>query len=63
MAAFFKDKGKADGEKFAKDASAASKAIGEAKTPEDQQAAMGKLMPNCQGCHAVYRAGQAFKGL
>jgi mono/diheme cytochrome c family protein len=62
IAGFFKDKGKADGEKFAKDASVASKAIADAK-PDDQMAAAGKVAPNCQGCHGLYRAGSAFKGL
>ena len=63
IADFFKSKGKDDAVGFAKAASAAAKAIGDAKTPEDQTAALGKLGPNCQGCHAVYRAGSAFKGL
>ena len=63
IATFFEGKGKADGVGFAKAASAAAKAAGDAKTPEDQAAAVGKIGPNCQGCHAVYRAGNAFKGL
>jgi hypothetical protein len=63
MADFFKGKGKDDGANFAKAASAAVKAVADAKTPEDQAAARAKIAPNCQGCHALYRAGQAFKGL
>lgn len=60
---FFKDKGKEDGVTFAKNASAAVKAITDATTPEDQTAAIGKLGPTCNACHMVYRAGSAFKGL
>jgi len=63
IATFFQGKGKDDAVGFAKAASAAAKAVADAKTPEDQTAALGKVMPNCNGCHAVYRAGQAFKGL
>jgi cytochrome c556 len=63
IATFFEGKGKADGAKFAKDASAAFKAIGDASTPEDMAAARAKIGPNCQGCHAVYRDKNAFKGM
>ena len=63
IATFWQGKGKADAVQFAKAASAAAKAVGEARTPEDQAAARAKIGPNCQGCHAAYRAGQAFKGL
>jgi cytochrome c556 len=63
MAGFFKDKGKDDGVGFAKAASAAAKAVGDAKTPEDMAAAVAKVGPTCQACHMVYRAGSAFKGM
>jgi cytochrome c556 len=63
MADFFQKKGKDDGVKFAKAASAAAKAVGAATSMEDQTAALGKLGPNCSGCHMLYRAGQAFKGM
>jgi cytochrome c556 len=63
IAGFFQEKGKADGVTFAKNASAAAKAIADAKTPEDQQAAAMKLNPTCGACHMVYRAGSAFKGM
>jgi hypothetical protein len=63
IATFWDGKGKADAAGFAKAASAAAKAVGDAKTPEDAAAARGKIGPNCQGCHAVYRAGTAFKGM
>ena len=63
IADFFKSKGKDDAVGFAKAASAAVKAVADAKTPEDQVAARGKIGPNCQGCHAVYRDKNAFKGL
>jgi hypothetical protein len=39
IATFWQGKGKADAVQFAKAASAAAKAVGEAKTPEDQAAA------------------------
>jgi cytochrome c556 len=60
---FFKSKGKDDGVTFAMNASAVVKAIADAKTPEDQTAAVAKLGPTCNACHMVYRAGSAFKGL
>jgi cytochrome c556 len=63
IATFWDGKGKADASGFAKAASAAAKAVGDAKTPEDTTAALGKIQPNCGGCHAVYRAGTAFKGM
>ena len=63
IAAFFKTKGKDDAVKFAEGARDAAKAAAEATTPEDQQAALMKMGPNCQGCHAVYRDMNKFKGL
>lgn len=63
IAAFFKDKGKDDAVTFATAASAVGKAIAEATTKEDQQAAVAKLGANCQGCHKVYRDGEKFKGM
>jgi len=63
MAGFFKAKGKDDGVKFAENARDAAKAASEATTPEDQQAALMKIGPNCQGCHAIYRDMNKFKGM
>jgi cytochrome c556 len=63
IAAFWKAKGKDDAVKFAEAASAVGKATAAATTIDDQKAAMGKLGPNCQGCHALYRDGNKFKGL
>jgi cytochrome c556 len=63
IAGFFKEKGKDDGVGFAKNASAAAKAVADAKTPEDMAAAAGKIQPTCGACHMVYRAGSAFKGM
>jgi cytochrome c556 len=63
IATFFKGKGKDDAVAFANAARDAAKAAAAATTPEDQQAALGKMGPNCQGCHAVYRDGMKFKGL
>ena len=63
IATFFQGKGKDDAVKFAQAASAAAKATGAAKTPDEMAAAVAKIAPNCQGCHAVYRAGSAFKGM
>jgi cytochrome c556 len=63
IAEFFKSKSKDDAVTFAGAARDAMKALADAKTPEDITAARAKVGPNCQGCHAVYRAGQNFKGL
>ena len=63
IATFFKGKGKDDAVAFVNAARDAAKAAAAATTPEDQQAALGKMGPNCQGCHAVYRDGMKFKGL
>jgi hypothetical protein len=63
IANFFQQKGKADGVTFAKNASAAFKAVGDAKTPEDQAAAAQKIQPTCGACHMVYRQGSTFKGM
>jgi cytochrome c556 len=63
IATFWQGKGKTDAVNFAKAASAAAKATGDAKTPEDMAAASAKIAPNCGGCHAVYRNGTAFKGM
>lgn len=63
IAAFFKAKGKDDAVKFAMAASDAFKAAAAAGSVEDGKAALGKVGPNCQGCHAVYRDGSKFKGL
>ncbi len=63
IATFFKDKGKDDGVKFATAASDAAKAVAAASTPEDMAAAAQKIRPTCGGCHMVYRAGSAFKGM
>ena len=63
IATFFKGKGKDDAVAFANAARDAAIAAAAATTPEDQQAALGKMGPNCQGCHAVYRDGMKFKGL
>jgi cytochrome c556 len=63
IAKFWEGKGKTDAVGFAKAASEAAKAVAAASTPEDMTAAAGKINPNCQGCHAVYRAGSAFKGM
>jgi len=63
IATFFKAKGKDDAVKFAESARDAAKAVAAATTPEDQQAALAKMGPNCQGCHAAYREGDKFKGL
>jgi hypothetical protein len=63
IATFWQGKGKDDGATFAKNAGAAFKAVADAKTPEDQAAAAAKIQPTCGACHAVYRAGSAFKGL
>jgi cytochrome c556 len=62
IATFWQGKGKDDAVKFAKAASDAAKAVG-AASPDDMAAAAAKIRPNCGGCHAVYRAGSAFKGL
>jgi cytochrome c556 len=58
MSAFFKAKGKDDGVKFADSARDAVKAVA-----AGDESAMAKIGPNCQGCHTLYRAGSAFKGL
>jgi cytochrome c556 len=63
IATFWKSKGKDDAVAFASSARDSAKAAAAATTPEDQQAALAKVAPNCQGCHAVYRDGQKFKGL
>jgi hypothetical protein len=63
IANFFQQKGKADGVTFAKNAAAAFKAVGDAKTPEDQAAAAQKINPTCGACHTVYRQGSNFKGM
>lgn len=63
MAEFFKAKGKDDGVKFAEATRDAAKAASEATTIEDVQANLAKMGPNCQGCHAQYRMGNAFKNL
>lgn len=63
IAAFFKAKGKDDAVKFAEGARDAAKAASEASSPEDVQANLMKMGPNCQGCHAQYRMGNAFKNL
>ncbi len=63
IAAFFKEKGKDDAVKFATAAGDAAKAAAAAGTLEEGKAALGKVGPNCMGCHAVYRDGQKFKGL
>jgi len=63
IAAFFKEKGKDDGVKFAMGASAVGKAVAESSDKDAQTAAVGKLGANCGGCHGVYRDGQKFKGL
>jgi hypothetical protein len=63
IATFWQGKGKDDGVTFAKNAGAAFKAIADAKTPEDQAAAAAKVNPTCGACHAVYRAGNQFKGM
>lgn len=55
---FFEAKGKADGVKFANDARDAAKAVA-----GGDESALAKIGPACQGCHAQYRAGSAFKGL
>ena len=61
IATFWKSKGKEDAVGFATAARDDAKAAAAATTPEDQQAALAKIAPNCQGCHAVYRDGQKFK--
>ena len=63
IAAWFKEKGKDDAVKFATAASEAFKTAGSAATLEEGKAALGKVGPNCQGCHAVYRDGSKFKGM
>ncbi|MDE3195500.1 MAG: cytochrome c [Acidobacteriota bacterium] len=63
IAAFFKAKGKDDAVKFAEEARDAAKAASEAGSVEDIQANLRKMGPNCQGCHAQYRMGNAFKNL
>jgi hypothetical protein len=63
IAAYFKEKGKDDGVKFAMAASEVYKTAGSAATLEEGKAALGKVGPNCQGCHAVYRDGSKFKGM
>jgi len=63
IAAFFKAKGKDDAVKFAMDASTAAKTAAAATTVDDQKAALGKVGPNCMGCHGLYRDGSKFKGL
>ena len=63
IATFWKSKGKDDAVAFATSARDNAKAAAAATTPEDQQAALAKVSPNCQGCHAVYRDGMKFKGM
>jgi hypothetical protein len=63
IATFWKSKGKDDAVAFASSARDSAKAAAAATTPEDQQAALAKVAPNCQGCHAVYRDGMKFKGI
>lgn len=63
IATFWQGKGKEDAVGFAKNASAAFKAVADAKTPEDQAAAAAKIQPTCGACHTVYRAGNQFKGM
>jgi cytochrome c556 len=63
IATFWKSKGKSDAVAFATSARDNAKAAAAATTSEDQQAALAKIGPNCQGCHAVYRDGMKFKGM
>jgi hypothetical protein len=63
IATFWKSKGKDDAVAFASSARDSAKAAAAATTPEDQQAALAKIAPNCQGCHAVYRDMNKFKGM
>jgi hypothetical protein len=63
IATFYKAKGKDDAVKFAETARDAAKAAAAATTSEDQQAEMAKVGGTCMGCHAIYREGNAFKGM
>jgi mono/diheme cytochrome c family protein len=63
IVSFWKAKGKDDAVGFATGARDAAKAAAAATTADDQKAALAKMGPNCQGCHAVYREGSKFKGL
>ena len=63
ITAFFKAKGKDDAVKFSMAASDAFKAGVAAGSLDDAKAAVSKVGANCQGCHAVYRDGNKFKGL
>jgi cytochrome c556 len=58
IAKFFQGKGKEDGVKFANAARDAAKSVA-----GGDESALAKIGPNCQGCHAVYRDGNKFKGL
>jgi hypothetical protein len=63
IATFWKSKGKDDAVAFATSARDAARAAAAATTSDDQQAALAKITPNCNGCHAVYRDMNRFKGI
>jgi cytochrome c556 len=63
IATFWKSKGKDDAVGFATTARDAAKAAAAATTSEDQQTALAKIGPACNGCHAVYRDANKFKGM
>jgi hypothetical protein len=61
IAQFWAKQKKEDAVTFAETARDAAKALGAATTPEDQTAAMQKLMGTCRGCHTAHRDGTNFK--
>jgi cytochrome c556 len=63
IATFWKGKGKDDAVGFATTARDAAKAAAAATTTDDQQAALAKIGPVCNSCHAVYRDMNKFKGI